>query len=1085
MALNKYQEAYNHGREALQLAQYSGLLPIEVSVSIVISSSLIGLGRFQEAEGPLQEVLPKTEKAPSLKAFVLGARGMVYNAQGHANLAVQDFQEGISLARSLGEPNLLANLQLILGSVYLSNGKPQESLQELLDVLTHFQNVNDELNVAKTEGMIAQGYLETGAFEEANRHAAHAAELYHRLGNRIEEAKNLRLAGQSLIELRKLEEGFSILRKAIDIQVEERDLDEALKTFWLFIGLLERLGHIEDIKNSLVMALDANARLFGNKEVEAIIRGRLGEVYRELGVFSDALEQYGKALGLHQELSNTRAQVSTQLQIASIYGDIKDYESQLGALNLAKQIGSTVDDPDVKMAILNRTATTFETLGDAVEALQSYLKALEISHEIGKQYELSQLKILGAFYYRIKEYAKAQDCFHEALTIAKEINDRISEAKSLGWIGMVYEMRNRHDEAIKAARESLDILRRTKAGKDDETFSLAVLVSALISQGQFEEAQQVCQEWLQLILETQKPYDIEEAYEVLGYVFLKSGKFSEALEVYKKAATWRENIWNMIRGQKASLKRLLLPYDGIVEAIYHLYSAAGPEKSRLAEEALYFADMGKSTTLRELISAERARCVQDIVPLEIRKKEEDVFNQAIATYSAYTSVLSRYRVPEDELKEKAKAKEDAIEKQKVFIEELRRQYPKYANLRYGKVYGLEELAIREEETLIMYKVGVDWTYAWALKKVAGRNEIIQFTRLPVMNTGIVKLVEKFLAPFQNVKYEQFASDTSTELFRVILQPVLEGVTLSKRLVIVPDGILAIVPFEALVTQVGNGGIEKLRFLADQHSISYYPSTTILTINRQTTPPSLPPEGSLLAVGDPVYGPDDERLTPSRMSLLRKGEQEQGPEIPTRRGKVRRGIQDKGFSFERLKYSGSEVLKISEVLRNKQGSQDVLIGLEASENIVKSKNLTQYRYLHFAVHGILTNDVPYLKESALVLAYDPNSKEDGFLTYSEIIGLELNADLVTLSACKTGLGLLVPGEGVIGLSSGFMFAGARSLIVSLWEVSDSSTALLMEEFYRLLAQGVTKPEALKKAKEHLRQKGYENPYFWAPFILIGD
>lgn len=991
-----------------------------------------------------------------------------------------------ALARSLGEDRLLAGLQIMLGVSYLSIGNKQAGEREFLEAIGLFERLKDELNVANFEGIIAQAYFGINSFEEAKQYALRAAESYHRLGNRIEEAKSLRLAGQGLIELEKLEEGFSILRKAVDIQVEEKDLDEALKTFWLHIGFLERLGHTEDIKNSLLVALDANARLFGNKEVEATIRGRLGEVYRELGAFSNALDQYNKAFGLHQQISNRRAQVATQLQIASIYGDIKDYESQLGALNLAKQIGTTVDDPDVKMAVLNETATIFETLGDTVEALQSYLKALEISHEIGTQYELSQLKILGAFYYRTKEYAKGQDCFHKALTIAKEINDRISEAKSLGWMGMIYEMMNRHDEAIKAARESLDILRRTKAGKDDETFSLGVLVSALASQRQFEEAEQVCQEWLQQTLKTQNLYNVEQAYEILGYVFLKGGKFAEALEAYKNAASKRENIWNMIRGQDAHLKRLLLPYDGIVEAIYHLYSAVdGPEKSRLAEEALYFGDMGKSMTLRELISAERSRYVQDIVPLEIRKKEEDVLNQALATYSAYTSVLSRYGVPEDELKEKAKAKEDAIEKQKVFIEELRRQYPKYANLRYGKVYGLEELPIREEETLIMYKVGVDWTYAWVLKKVAGRNEIIKFTRLPVMNTGIVKLVEKVLAPFQNVKYEQFAPDTSTELFRVILQPVLEGVTLSKRLVIVPDGILAIVPFEALVTQVGDGGLKKLCFLGDQHSISYYPSTTILTINRQSIPPSLPPEGSLLAVGDPVYGPDDERFTPSQMSLLREGEQKQGSEIPTRRGKVRRETQDKGFSFERLKYSGSEVLKISEVLRNKQGSQDVLIGLEASENIVKSKNLTQYRYIHFAVHGILTNDIPYLKESALVLAYDPSSKEDGFLTYSEIIELELNADLVTLSACKTGLGLLVPGEGIIGLSSGFMFAGARSLIVSLWEVSDSSTALLMEEFYQLLAQGVSKVEALAKAKRYLRQKSYENPYFWAPFILIGD
>ena len=122
---------------------------------------------------------------------------------------------------------------------------------------------------------------------------------------------------------------------------------------------------------------------------------------------------------------------------------------------------------------------------------------------------------------------------------------------------------------------------------------------------------------------------------------------------------------------------------------------------------------------------------------------------------------------------------------------------------------------------------------------------------------------------------------------------------------------------------------------------------------------------------------------------------------------------------------------------------------------------------------------------MVLAVDPESKEDGFLTLSEIYGLKLNADLVTLSACKTGLGQRIPGEGVIGLSRAFIDAGSQAVLVSLWEVDDHSTALFMEEFYRLLAQGINKVEALAKAKEYLRQKGYENPFFWAAFILIGD
>lgn len=209
------------------------------------------------------------------------------------------------------------------------------------------------------------------------------------------------------------------------------------------------------------------------------------------------------------------------------------------------------------------------------------------------------------------------------------------------------------------------------------------------------------------------------------------------------------------------------------------------------------------------------------------------------------------------------------------------------------------------------------------------------------------------------------------------------------------------------------------------------------------------------------------------------------ELTLRGSRFRKGAEDKGYTFDRLIHSGLEVQKIRNIFENRSGDKEVLIGFDASEGRVKSRDLTKYRYLHFALHGVLAYDVPYLKEPALVLAIDPDSKEDGFLTLSEIYGLKLNADLVTLSACKTGLGLKVEGEGVIGLGRAFINAGARAMLVSLWEVADESTALFMEEFYRQLAQGIDKVEALKKAKEYLRMKGYENPYFWAPFILIGD
>lgn len=943
---------------------------------------------------------------------------------------------------------------------------------------------------------IAEAYFELHAFQEAIQHASRAAEMYNRLRNRIQEARNLRIVGQSLAELNKVDDSLKVLGKAIDIFVEEKDLNETGVTYWWTIGFLKNLGRLDDVRRSLLTALDANAKSFGKKEVEAKIRTELANVNCDLGLYSEALEQFDIALTLQKELSEKKAQINILLQKAKIYAYLNDQENRILALDLAEQLGAGLDNPHIKFMILNNTAEFYFDLGDVIEALQRYLGALETSRLISKQAESSQIAIIGIFYSRIDEYDKAVNYFDEGLKLAKEIGNQTLVAFYLNLIGLAYYSMGQYENAIHASREGLDILRLGSVDKSAKDFFLEVVGLTLMAQGNYDAALGVQQERLQFRQESGNPSHIQNVYRELGKVFLKMEKYSEAIEAFKKAIErieflrggfrYDEHKMGFFEKELSIINVGLSPYDGVIDAFYNLYFAGGPEKNPLAEEALHFAELSKARTWSEQLSKARLRFFQESIPSEVRKKEEEILSQTSSAYAAYTFASTRYRIPEEELNEKGKAWEGALEKLKTFVEELRRRYPKYAALRYPETVHLGELPLYDEESLIVYKVGVDWTYAWVIRKVEGHNKIIKFTRLPMRTNDITDLVEKFLTPFRKVKYEGFEPAVASELFRATLLPLMEGLKFQKRLVIVPDGILNVVPFEALVIEpADNKNLKTPLFLQDKFHISYYPSATILAINRQTVPLTLPPRGTLITMGDPVYDMDDDRLTKSQVSMLAESEQKQESSIVTRKGKIRKGAQGQGYSFGRLKYSGIEVVKINEVFGNRPGPPDLLIGFEATEAHVKSKDLTRYQYLHFAVHGILAYDIPYLKEPALVLAADPESNEDGFLTLSEIYGLKLNADLVTLSACKTGLGQRIPGEGVIGLSRAFIDAGSRAVLVSLWEVDDHSTTLFMEEFYQLLTKGVSKAEALSRVKEYLRQKGYENPYFWAAFILIGD
>ena len=168
------------------------------------------------------------------------------------------------------------------------------------------------------------------------------------------------------------------------------------------------------------------------------------------------------------------------------------------------------------------------------------------------------------------------------------------------------------------------------------------------------------------------------------------------------------------------------------------------------------------------------------------------------------------------------------------------------------------------------------------------------------------------------------------------------------------------------------------------------------------------------------------------------------------------------------------------------SRDIRVGAAAVEHELKALDLTAYRYLHFATHGVLAEDVPYLKQPALVLSQVGDLRgEDGFLTMGEILGLKLQADLTVLSACQTGLGREVTGEGVVGLTRAFLYAGSRATVVSLWRVEDESTALLMARFYAHIGRGVPLGVALQRAKAELRaDPRFAHPFFWAAFLLYG-
>ena len=330
--------------------------------------------------------------------------------------------------------------------------------------------------------------------------------------------------------------------------------------------------------------------------------------------------------------------------------------------------------------------------------------------------------------------------------------------------------------------------------------------------------------------------------------------------------------------------------------------------------------------------------------------------------------------------------------------------------------------------------------------------------LPVGRKAIEHVVQRYV---DEIRAKRPGTEEANQLYGFLLRPIGE-VAAGKRFVIVPDGILNILPFDALQNDDGE-------YLLKSAVISYAPSATVLDGLRRRANPQRPPR-PFLGVGDVAY--ENQGGAGRRISA---------PD--TLRGRFVRGFADfAGVRLHDLPETREEVQNIGKIVGK---NAEILLGTAATESTFKREPLSEFRVLHLAVHGFA--DPQYPERSALVLGPDPKLGEDGLLQVREIKRLRLNAELTTLSACDSGFGKLQGEEGVSDLAEAFLAAGSKAVVASLWSADDTFASALMERFYQRLALGEDSSKALRGAKLDLLAKYGDqvSPFYWAAFVAIGD
>ncbi len=772
----------------------------------------------------------------------------------------------------------------------------------------------------------------------------------------------------------------------------------------------------------------------------------------------ETLQKFQEIIRLSKIKQDKVWEVVALISSGLIYEQLGEFQTAvdfyLKGLTLSREIGNR----QYEGSSLNNLAVSYNSFGEYETAIFYLNQALEIQRETGnRRGEAINLNNLGMSNYLLGNMPKAKEFFEKSLVIRRETKDQKGEGNILSNLGMVAEQSSEYAKAIEYFDQSL-MLRRATSDKTGEATTLRGLGKTLWLSGDKLKAAETFEQANILARNIGDRRVEADTFYWLAIVEKQRENLPKAFENIEKGL----QIIEQIRGEIVN-PELRASYFSTVQQFYEFYTellVSRYEKSNDERDialALEMSERARTRSLTELLQEARINFRQNVDEKSLEKAQElqDALN---AKYRQRTQILSGKPTEEQIAKITNEINSLKTELENLQIK-IRRENPRYADLTQGTSISAKEIQnlLDDETVLLEYKLGEKRSFLWLVKK-----DSVEIFTIP--SRKIIEAAAKdFYASIisRNKSKEAKTAELSEKLNETLLGLVEKEIE-NKRLAIVADGILQFIPFAALgnpTSQIRN-------------EIVVLPSASVLAELRRNSSAKKTPAKTLAIFADPIFDANDARLI------------NKSSEKSTQLGKILRDF-NLGENLPRLLSSRIEAQNISAFAGKNQA--DLNIDFDANRKNATSETLANYRILHFATHGFLDTSRPEL--SGLVLSlYDKNGKaQDGFLRLNQIYNLNLNSDLVVLSACQTALGKDVRGEGMIGLTRGFMYAGAKRIVASLWKVDDAATAEFMKRFYQnLLQKNLSPAAALRQAQTEMKQiPRFRAPYFWAGFTLQGE
>lgn len=801
----------------------------------------------------------------------------------------------------------------------------------------------------------------------------------------------------------------------------------------------------------------------GIQSEEQRILNNLGGIYDLLGEPDAALAHYRQSLDLLRALGDLRGEANTLNNIAVVHRALGEWQEALRLYGQARDVVERIGDRSLQAYLLLNVGSAYSSLGEPQRAVTLLDEALRMYREIGERRgQVITLNTLGTAWRRLGELDKALDHHRRALDLADVMGDPRQGAVARSLLADAQIERGNPLAALATLAPALAYLKDSGL-RNLETQALQTQARALALAGRAGDALPLLEEVLTRRRTLRDGAGEAEALTSLAAAERTLGRHAEARDHAEAAVARVEELRALfvspdLRASFLATQRSA--YSLLIDLLMDRHAAEPAGRWDLA--ALEVSEQARARSLLDALQEGGAAPGGNVVPAELLERRQSLRRRLSAkAYQQLGRESARATALGGEI-ESLRAELDSV------AAEIGRLDPRAAALRRPRPIGAKEIAgLLDDKTLLLeYALGKDRSFLWMVGPGAVRSFILPSQR------HIEALARQVYDELSTVEAGAGRrGKAAASLGRILLGPVWREAARARRLVIVADAALHYVPFAALPAP--DSGRQPL---LEHAEVVYVPSATTLALERQRLDRRAPAPRWAAILADPVFAASDPRLH-AKATAARKATG----------GEVLQGREAAAVlpAFERLPSSRREAEEIAGLAPAKPVWK--LFDLDASREAVLSGKLGAYRFVHFATHGIASARNPELSGLALSQVDAAGRPREGFLSLSDIYELDLGADLVVLSGCRTALGKEVRGEGLMGLTRGFLYAGVPRVVASLWAAQDRTTAELMTRFYRAMWKGGLAPAAaLRQAQLSLRRDPrYRGSYSWAGFVLQGE